>query len=83
MMFHYSEHYAEYLPKLIGMLQKNELKVSVDLGHNTIGGEFNGIDSIVRAVEVIILVISDENFDDLAHSSTCTPVRALAKLWSK
>ena len=53
MLFHFSQYYGQYLPKLIEMLHKQELKISVDHGETTIGGEFHGIDSIVRAVQVI------------------------------
>ncbi|CAG2116073.1 unnamed protein product [Medioppia subpectinata] len=47
----YTEEFPQYLPKLIQMLAKNELKAVLDLGQNTSGGEFKGIESVVRGVE--------------------------------
>ena len=52
MLTHFREEFPTYLPKLIQMLAKSQLKIAVDLGLNTIDGEFKGIDSVVRAVEV-------------------------------
>ena len=58
MLFHFSQYYAEYVPQLIEMVAKNQLKIAVDLGLNTIEGEFEGINSVVRAVEVWLSIKS-------------------------
>ena len=54
MLTQFKEYFPKYLPKLIEMLANNELKIAVDLGLNSVNGEFKGIDSVVRAVEVNI-----------------------------
>ena len=53
--------YAKYLKQLIGDVVNNKLRVVLDLGQNTSEGEFSGIDSVVRGVEV---------FEDRIHLIT-------------
>ncbi|CAG2183483.1 unnamed protein product, partial [Oppiella nova] len=48
----YKHLYAKYLKQLIGDVVNNKLRVVLDLGQNTSEGEFAGIDSVVRGVEV-------------------------------
>jgi len=49
----FKDFYSEYLPKLIELLAKKELKIVLDFGQNTIKGRFEGIDSIARGVEYL------------------------------
>lgn len=49
----FKDFYSEYLPKLIQLLAKKELKIVLDFGQNTIDGQFKGIDSIARGVEYL------------------------------
>jgi hypothetical protein len=53
-LLNFKDFYSEYLPKLIELLAKKELKIVLDFGQNTIEGQFEGIDSIARGVEVNI-----------------------------
>ena len=48
----YTDEFPKYLPKLMQMLAKGELKTVLDFGDNTSGGQFVGIDSVLRGVEV-------------------------------
>ncbi|CAM6031342.1 unnamed protein product, partial [Sphagnum compactum] len=50
-LLNFKDFYSEYLPKLIELLAKKELKIVLDFGQNTIEGQFEGIDSIARGVE--------------------------------
>ncbi|CAG2163978.1 unnamed protein product [Oppiella nova] len=49
------ELFPKYLPKLIENVVNNKLRVVLDLGQNTSEGEFVGIDSVVRGVEVSVI----------------------------
>lgn len=48
----YTSQYREYLGKLIPMIQSGKLQARVDMGENSEGGKFVGIDQVVRAEEV-------------------------------
>jgi hypothetical protein len=50
----YKDLFKEYLPQLIEQVSNNKLKVVLDFGQNTTEGKFEGIDSVVRGVEVTI-----------------------------
>jgi hypothetical protein len=50
----YKDLFKEYLSQLIEQVSNNKLKVVLDFGQNTTEGKFEGIDSVVRGVEVIM-----------------------------
>jgi len=49
-----ADSYKEYLKKLFEQFMTNKIKVVLDFGQNTSEGKFEGIDSVVRGVEVIL-----------------------------
>jgi len=51
LLSHYADLFAEYLPKIIGLIMVGTLKIKLDNGESTEGGIFKGIQSAVRAVE--------------------------------
>ena len=50
----YSDLFPKYLKQLVEDVVSNRLRVVLDLGQKSSEGEFKGIDSVVRGVEVII-----------------------------
>lgn len=54
LLFNAKPHFAEYLPKLITGVANGTLKVAVDLGDESEGGRFKGVEQSPRAVEVLI-----------------------------
>ena len=55
----YKELHPKYINQLIGDVLSNKKRVVLDLGHNTNEGPFNGIESVVRGVEVLIQFIDN------------------------
>ncbi|CAG2119437.1 unnamed protein product, partial [Medioppia subpectinata] len=53
-IWHNRDLFPKYMPQLVEDVVSNKLKIAVDLGLNTSEGEFKGIDSVVRGVEVNI-----------------------------
>ena len=51
---HHHKLHAKYLKQLIRDLMSNKFRVVLDLGQNTSEGPFNGIESVVRGVEVLL-----------------------------
>jgi hypothetical protein len=54
LLANYSELYKQYLTQLIEQVVSNKLRIVLDFGQNTSEGKFEGIDSVVRGVEVIV-----------------------------
>ncbi|CAG2174611.1 unnamed protein product [Oppiella nova] len=52
----YKHLFTEYLPKLVEAVVTNKLRIVLDFGIKSGDGEFNGIDSVVRGVEVMIII---------------------------
>ena len=48
----YSDLFPKYANQLVEDISNNKLKVVLDFGQNTNEGKFEGIDSVVRGVEV-------------------------------
>jgi hypothetical protein len=53
----YKDLFKEYLTNLIQQVMTNKLRVVLDFGQNSSEGQFEGIDSVVRGVEVIKLLL--------------------------
>lgn len=53
------KRFPEYLPILIGDIMSGKLKITCDIGKNSPGGEFKGIEDAVRGVEVCSLKVSN------------------------
>ena len=52
----YFDKFQEYQQKMIELIRKNQLKIVLDFGQNTEKGEFFGLQSVVRAIEVLKLI---------------------------
>lgn len=44
------DHFKTYLPQLIAMVAAGKLTVKIDLGNDTEGGPFRGVNDVARAV---------------------------------
>ena len=54
LLFGWSHLFPKYLKEMIEDVVSGKLRIVLDLGQTSSGGPFNGIDSVVRGVEVII-----------------------------
>lgn len=57
MVTNYTEHFREYLPKLIGKIHSGEFQTRIDMGEQTSGGKFFGLEQVFRAEEVIYFIL--------------------------
>ena len=48
----FNTHFPEYLKKLIELVLSKKIKIILDFGKSETEGEFIGIESVVRGVEV-------------------------------
>jgi len=49
MLPNYGTNFREYLPKLLTLIAQDKIKAQVDIGEQSPGGKFVGVDQIVRA----------------------------------
>ncbi len=49
---HFSHLFNEYLKNLIELYSNDKLKIILDFGQNSPNGPFEGIDAVVKGVEV-------------------------------
>ncbi len=63
-LFHnYSDLFKDYLKQLIEQVLTNKLRIVLDFGVNTSAEKFDGIESVVRGVEVYVKLFWTINYN--------------------